>query len=105
MGNARRAAGVFLCCVLLHGCASMAPQTAELAKRWPAGVPETAEIAGAPFFPQREYECGPAALATALAYFHVPTTADDLVPMVYLPSRKGSIQAEMLAAPRRFGMV
>ena len=83
----------------------MAPQTAELAKRWPAGVPETTEIAEAPFFPQREYECGPAALATALAYFHVPVTADDLVPMVYIPSRKGSVQAEMLAAPRRFGMV
>ena len=32
-------------------------------------------------------------------------TADDLVGQVYIPARKGSVQVEMLAAPRRYGMV
>ena len=103
--NARVIAGVFLLCVLLQGCATVMPQTTELRDRWPKDVPEQVEIADAPFFPQRDYECGPAALATALAHFRIPVTADDLVSQVYIPARKGSVQAEMLAAPRRYGMV
>ena len=106
--NARGFAGVFLSCLLflwLSGCASLVPQSAVLRDNWPQDLPERAAIPEAPFFPQREYECGPAALATALAQFKVPVTADDLVPMVYIPARRGSVQAEMLAAPRRFGMV
>jgi tetratricopeptide (TPR) repeat protein len=35
----------------------------------------------------------------------VKTTPDELVPEVYLPERKGSLQVEMLAAPRRHGLV
>jgi tetratricopeptide (TPR) repeat protein len=104
-GNARAIAGVFLWCALLQGCAVLVPQTAALRDRWPAALPEVVELTEAPFFPQREYECGPAALATALAYFKVPITADDLVSQVYIPERKGSVQIEMLAAPRRYGMV
>lgn len=103
--NARAIAGVFFLCLTLQGCVSLVPQTAELRDKWPQDVPEQVELADAPFFPQREYECGPAALATALAYFQVPVTADDLVSQVYIPERKGSVQVEMLAAPRRYGMV
>lgn len=103
--NARGFAGVFLLCLWLTGCASLVPQSAVLRDSWPEGLPERAAIPDAPFFPQREYECGPAALATALAHFKVPVTADDLTPMVYIPARRGSVQTEMLAAPRRFGMV
>ena len=103
--NARGLAGVFLLCLLLSGCASLVPQSAQLRDNWPQDLPQKAEIPDAPFFPQREYECGPAALATAMAHFKVPVTADDLTPMVYIPARRGSVQAEMLAAPRRFGMV
>jgi len=104
MPNARSIAGVFLC-VLLQGCVTLVPQTVELRHKWPRDVPEKVELINAPFFPQHEYQCGPAALATALAYFHVPVTADDLVDKVYIPERKGSLQAEMLAAPRRYGMI
>lgn len=103
--NARLSAGVFLLCAALQGCVALVPQTVELRDRWPRDVPEKVELIDVPFFPQREYQCGPAALATALAYFNVPVTADDLVDKVYIPERKGSVQAEMLAAPRRYGMV
>jgi tetratricopeptide (TPR) repeat protein len=81
------------------------PQTAGLRDEWPAGLPDEVELTAAPFFPQRDYQCGPAALATALAYFEVPVTADDLVGQVYIPERKGSVQLEMLAAARRYGMI
>src|SRR5450756_2093664 len=49
--------------------------------------------------------CGPAALATALANFKVKVTPEELVGQVYLPARQVSLQVEMLAAPRRYGVV
>jgi len=102
--NARLLAGVFVL-ALASGCASLFPQTAVLREGQPAGLPDKAEVANVPFFPQREYQCGPAALATALDTFGAKVTPDELVSQVYLPERKGSLQVEMLAAARRHGMV
>ncbi len=103
--NARRFAGVFFFCALSSGCAVFIPQTAELRTSWPSDLPLQTEIADVPFFPQVEYQCGPAALATALAHAGVPVPPDDLVSQVYIPARKGTVAVEMLAAPRRYGMV
>ena len=89
----------------LSGCAGLFPQTAQLSQGLPAGLPEQVELATVPFFPQKEYQCGPAALATALVASGVKVTPEELVPQVYLPSRKGSLQVEMLAAARRHGLV
>ena len=107
LDNARFAAGVFILAALaaLSGCASLMPQTKELAKGLPAGLPEKVELAETPFFPQTEYQCGPAALATVLNAAGVKVTDAELVPQVYLPERKGSLQVEMLAAPRRHGLI
>jgi tetratricopeptide (TPR) repeat protein len=105
--NARRLAGVLflLAGPLLSGCAGLFPQTAQLAEGLPAGLPESVELKSVPFFPQSDYQCGPAALATTLAHQGAKVTPDELVPQVYLPARKGSLQIEMLAAARRHGMV
>lgn len=89
----------------LTGCAQLVPQTVALRSGWPSGVPERAEISQVPFFPQVEYQCGPAALATVLAHSGVAITPEPLVSQVWLPSRRGSLQLEMLAAPRRYGRV
>jgi hypothetical protein len=111
---ARFAAGVFISARLwagvlilaaLSGCASLVPQTKELAKGLPAGLPEKVELTETPFFPQLQYQCGPAALATVLNAAGVKVTDAELVPEVYLPERKGSLQVEMLAAARRHGTV
>jgi tetratricopeptide (TPR) repeat protein len=106
--NARLIAGVFVLAaasVLAGGCASLVPQTAALREALPQGLPERVELTAVPFFPQSEYQCGPAALATALANFGARVTPEELVPQVYIPERKGSLQIEMLAAARRHGMV
>jgi tetratricopeptide (TPR) repeat protein len=89
----------------LAGCASLVPQTFALRDAWPQGVPQQVELAQVPFFPQDEYQCGPAALATALVASGANVTPEALVPQVWLPSRRGSLQLEMLAAARRNGRV
>jgi hypothetical protein len=106
--SARRIAGVFFLAAAwagLSGCALVIPQTEELRTAWPAQLPERVEIAEVPFFPQDDFQCGPAALATSLAHFKVPVKPEDLVSKVYLPARQGSLQVEMLAATRTFGLV
>ena len=107
MQNARSAAGVFICALVLalSGCASLVPQTAALREGLPDNLPKQVELKQVPFFPQLDYQCGPAALATALDAFGANVTPEQLVPEVYLPARQGSLQVEMLAAPRRHGMV
>lgn len=98
------AAGVLVSALLLAGgCAT--PQVAELLGRPAAILPPRVELVDVPFHSQEEYQCGPAALATALNYAGVATTPEALVRQVYLPAREGSLQAEMLAAARRFGLV
>jgi hypothetical protein len=106
--NARFLAGVFFVCALalLGGCAGLVPQSAKLHDEgMPEGLPKHVELTEVPFFAQDEYQCGPAALATVLASYGVPVTPEQLVPEVYLPERKGSLQVEMLAAARRHGLV
>ncbi|HSV35724.1 MAG TPA: PA2778 family cysteine peptidase [Ramlibacter sp.] len=105
--TARLCAG-FLCWLmlgLLVGCAQLVPQTVALRTGWPQGVPETVVLGSVPFFPQEDYQCGPAALATVLAYSGVAVTPEPLVSQVFLPARQGSLQIEMLAAPRRYDRV
>lgn len=96
--------GVFVCAVLLlGGCAT--PQVAMLDARWPTELPAQVELADVPFFPQEDYECGPAALAMVAHAAGVDVTPDALVDQVYLPGRKGSLQPEMLTATRRQGLL
>lgn len=89
----------------LAGCAQMVPQTIGLRSGWPAEVPRQLELDAVPFFAQSDYQCGPAALATVLHASGAQADPDALVRQVYLPSRQGSLQVEMLAAPRLHGRV
>ena len=61
------------------------------------------ELDATPFFPQDRYQCGPAALTTVLTASGADVTLDRIVDKVYLPGRKGSLQAELLAAARTSG--
>ncbi len=63
------------------------------------------ELLNVPFFPQEDYQCGPAALAMALHSAGLQVTPEVLKTEVYLPGRQGSLQVDMLATPRRHGIV
>jgi hypothetical protein len=92
-GCARALALVLLA---LAGCASLPPPQ-------DSPAPPAMELAAVPFFPQEDYQCGPAALATLLQAAGIARTPQDLVDHVYLPQRQGSLQPEIARrlAPRR----
>lgn len=96
-------AGFLSLMVILAGCAT--PQVGALLAHPPAALPAKKELAAVPFFPQEEYQCGPAALATVLVNGGVDTSPDMLAPQVYLPALEGSLQTEMLTATRRHGRI
>ena len=86
--------------VLLAGCASLPPDV----RRLPDDA-ETVELVDTPFHPQQRFQCGPAALLTALEASGVSVPLQTLVDKVYLPARQGSVRSEMLAATRTSGRV
>ena len=92
-------AGALALCALMGGCAGTV-RIADLELAHPA-----AELADTPFFPQDINQCGPAALATALVAGGVAVTPDQLAPGLYLPGKKGTLQAEVVATARRHGRV
>ncbi|MGF1610231.1 MAG: PA2778 family cysteine peptidase [Kiloniellales bacterium] len=101
----RRADGIapaytLLLAILLTACA--APQTQEILADFD-NLPARAEVTGVPFYPQEDYYCGPAALATVLTWSGDPVTQHDMVPEVYSPERKGTLRSDLLAAARRHG--
>jgi hypothetical protein len=63
------------------------------------------ELVDTVFFPQEDYRCGPAALATSLQRAGVKVSPQELTDKVYLPSRQGSLQFELIAATSRYGQV
>jgi tetratricopeptide (TPR) repeat protein len=63
------------------------------------------EIGATPFHPQQAYQCGPAALATALGAAGVKVTPGELQKFVFIPDRRGSLQAEIVSTARRFGRI
>ena len=67
--------------------------------------PDKAMVAGVPFFPQEELQCGPAALAMALNWSGIEIQPSDLSPEVFSPGLKGSLQSALIGAARRHGRV
>ncbi|MDP2285910.1 MAG: PA2778 family cysteine peptidase [Pseudohongiella sp.] len=86
----------------LQACLS-APQTLQLQARAPQSLASPVLLSDVGFFPQEDFQCGPAALATVLTFNQVEVTPEELVSQVYIPARRGSLQIEMLATARRYG--
>jgi hypothetical protein len=97
----RRAAATLLAPILLGACA--APGLPPPTDARMAALPPVEVVEDVPFFPQDDYYCGPAALAMVLAWSGLEVTRDDLVPVVYTPGRRGTLQSDVLAGARRYG--
>jgi tetratricopeptide (TPR) repeat protein len=94
----RQTLGICLSVLVLSGCAFL-PRG-----EWPQGIegiPPRREIASIPFYPQDEYQCGPAALAMALAWSGLDVRPAELTEKVYTASLQGSLQPAMITGARR----
>ena len=96
-------AGLCLSLILFAGC--MPKQSASiLQEKWVSGG-TTASIEDVPFFPQQDFQCGPASLAMGMKYAGVEVSPEQLRPKLFIPKKRGALQVEMLATPRRYGML
>jgi tetratricopeptide (TPR) repeat protein len=98
--RARLTAGALCMSLVLSACAHYQDN-----KRHYLNLPveRSQELLDTPFFPQDAYQCGPASLAMVLNAQGVAISPQQLQALVYLPERKGSLQAEMLAAAAHYG--
>lgn len=63
------------------------------------------ELTEVPFFPHQDFQCGPAALATVMKHRGAAVAPRELMPEVYIPARRGSLQLELQAAARRYDLL
>jgi tetratricopeptide (TPR) repeat protein len=101
--RARLVACALILLSYLGGCAT-SPQTRLLLDNPPA-IPQRVELTEVPFFPQQQYHCGPASLASIINYRGTPVEPDQIAQMIYVPGLKGSLQIEVEAATRQFEML
>lgn len=99
-----RATGSLFFLLLLFGCAAT-PQSDRLLEQTPASLRQPFELDTVAFFPQEKYQCGPAALATVLDFQGVVADLTTLSDRVYILGRKGSLQLELLANAREYGLI
>jgi len=101
---AYRGIGSLFFCLFLFACAGT-PQSDSLLSSIPAELKKPKELTSVPFYPQKEYQCGPAALATLLGHHGKPVDLEDLTSKVYIPERKGSLQLELITAVREYDLI
>jgi ABC-type bacteriocin/lantibiotic exporter with double-glycine peptidase domain len=79
----------------LWGCAGPSPKLS----------PKTARvIEGVPFFPQEEFQCGPASLAGVLNYYGLRITPAEIAAEVFSRSARGTLDVDMVFYAQRKGM-
>jgi len=87
--------------LLLTACAG---PSAEALRAAVAAEPAAGQILPVPFFPQEEYQCGPAALASILTYWGVPADPGAIAEAIYLPRLKGTLSLDLLLYAERQGL-
>lgn len=82
---------------LLSGCSTGAK---ELAIARPS---QAVLIKDVPFFPQLDYQCGPASLAGVLNYYGDTVTPDEIAEAIYRQKIRGTVSLDMVLYARQRG--
>ncbi|HXZ37454.1 MAG TPA: C39 family peptidase [Thermodesulfobacteriota bacterium] len=61
-------------------------------------------IEGVPFFPQEQFQCGPASLAGVLNYYGLRITPAEIAAEVFSRSARGTLDMDMVFYAQRKGM-
>jgi hypothetical protein len=108
MANCQKCLQIY--CILLLSCAGILLSSCtglnkSVMLEKAGNVPPRVEIETIPFYSQKAYQCGPAALAMVLNWSGLPISPEDLTAEVFTPERKGSLQSAMVSAVRRNGRI
>ncbi len=90
-----------LAAVLAAAVLILAPACARPAEQTPPG---RAQAEGVPFFPQEDFQCGPASLAGVLNFHGVQATPQELAAEVFRPDQRGTLGLDMALAARNRGL-
>lgn len=91
--------------LFLSGCASSTKQSDALLSARRHDFKDSARVENVPFVRQDAGQCGPATLTMAMNWAGKPVTVNEIVPQVYTPGMKGSLQTDMTSAVRRQGLM
>jgi len=94
--RAALAAVLACCCAGLAACAAALPEGF-------VPPPGGRMLAGVPFHPQEDHQCGPASLATVLNFLGDPVTPEDVARDVYRPGLRGTVSLDLALYPRGRG--
>ncbi len=87
--------GVFFMISLLWGCTGpslkLSPGTAR-------------KVEGVPFFPQEQFQCGPASLAGVLNYYGLRMTPAEIAAEIFSRQARGTLDMDMVFYAQRKGM-
>lgn len=84
----------------LSGCATPKQSQAWLQT---TDAPVQFELVDVPFFPNQDYYCGPAALASMMTYQGEAVTPEQLINRLVIPAKEGTLQIELSAVARQAG--
>lgn len=94
--------------VYVSGCASSTVQVDQILSptgQRLIGLPRTFEISNVPFIEQEVGHCGPATLTMSMQAVGVAADLLTITAQVYIPEMKGSLQADLIGASRRNGLL
>ena len=89
----------------LTGCAAPRAGPPREARVAADGLPDPVRLPDVPFVAQPDWQCGPAALAIAMAAAGRPVPVEAIARDAFTPGLQGTLQPEMLAAARRRGFL
>jgi ABC-type bacteriocin/lantibiotic exporter with double-glycine peptidase domain len=70
-------------------------------------IPQTHDmhvISDVPFFPQEDYQCGPASLASILTFWNIHTEPDEIGREIFSKSARGTLTIDMMLYAQKKGL-
>ena len=94
MTNARRVRAVVAVCFALSMAGCVSADQLLTGEERPLS-PNALYVKQVPFYPQTQYQCGPASLATVLNYWGRHVTPEQIAQEIYRPGMKGTLSLDL----------